>query len=276
MNVRWTRLQVQIIPGIIAPGGEMQQLYPTLSACEVDDVYADVATEDTPWYVMVNVVTTVDGRAAIDGVSHGIGSATDHLLMRRIRSIADAVLSGAGTLLKEGIDPGVGARLEAERIQMRLRPQPLAVILGGHREISFRGKLSRLGPEGLIVFLPETVDPDPLRDKATVHVLPGERPDVREVARVLRDVHGVKRLLVEGGPTVSGAFLREGLVDEIFWTVAPRAVGGGDAPHMLEAPGPLDPPRDLHLVSVYAHADELYLRYKAGEADHSQARHGIM
>lgn len=239
----------------------MEQLYPALRACAFSEVYSDITQPRSQGRVMMNVVTTADGRAALGGTSAGIGSETDHLLMRKLRSLSDAVLHGAGTLLHEGVDPGVPARYEALRLQAGMRAQPLTVLLGGREGVRLRGALSRLGPEGLVVFLPEHADPAPLLGKATIHTCPGARPDPKDVVGTLRSEHGCNRLLLEGGPTVYGAFLRAGLVDEIFWTLAPKLAGGGDAPGMFEATSQLRPPMSLRLLSIYKHESELYLRY---------------
>jgi diaminohydroxyphosphoribosylaminopyrimidine deaminase/5-amino-6-(5-phosphoribosylamino)uracil reductase len=48
---------------------------------------------------------------------------------------------------------------------------------------------------------------------------------------------GVQSLLLEGGPTLAGAFLREGLVDKVVVFLAPKLVGGDDAPPLFAGPG---------------------------------------
>ena len=68
-------------------------------------------------------------------------------------------------------------------------------------------------------------------------MLDPRRADVRRTAfRRLRADHGVRSLLCEGGPTVFGALLTEGLVDELFLTLAPKLVGGGDEPAITAGP----------------------------------------
>lgn len=243
----------------------MRQLYPALRPCQVSDVYAEPAPEGEVRTVALNVVTTVDGRAAVGGKSAGIGGATDKLLLRRIRSRFDAVLTGAGTLTREGIGPGVSPELGAERAARGMPPQPLTVLLGGRGGVALPGKLRTLDPTLLVVFLPEAAPATDISTGAAVHRMPGDRPDPREIVRVLEERHGVRQLLVEGGPRVYGAFLRAGLIDEIYWTLAPKLVGGGDAPGMFEGP-PLQPgTRALRLLNVYEHEGELYLRYALGE-----------
>ena len=44
-------------------------------------------------YVIVNMVTSVDGKGVIEGNERGLGSAVDQLLMRELRANADVVIS---------------------------------------------------------------------------------------------------------------------------------------------------------------------------------------
>ena len=48
---------------------------------------------------------------------------------------------------------------------------------------------------------------------------------------------GVQTLLLEGGSTLAAAFLREGLIDKLLLFVAPKLVGGDDAPSLFAGPG---------------------------------------
>ncbi len=80
-----------------------------------------------------------------------------------------------------------------------------------------------------------------------------------ELTDVLADLRrrGVERLLCEGGPTLNRALLAEGLLDELFLTLAPVVAGDQAAPAII-APGE---PARLSLRSVATADGELYLRY---------------
>ncbi|MGQ0608311.1 MAG: hypothetical protein ACT4OQ_07610, partial [Chloroflexota bacterium] len=60
------------------------------------------APRDRP-LVALNMVTSIDGRAQLDGTAEGLGSRADRRLMRLYRAAFDAVGSGAGTLRATGI-----------------------------------------------------------------------------------------------------------------------------------------------------------------------------
>src|SRR5829696_3507383 len=89
----------------------------------------DRAPADRP-FVYLNMVATVDGRAAIKGRSDALGSPTDTLLLTELRTLADAVLIGTGTLRAEGYGRIVGdAGRVARREAAGLPPTPTAVLL---------------------------------------------------------------------------------------------------------------------------------------------------
>ncbi len=250
----------------------MQELYPGRAARDISEVYAEPPTVAAGVHVSMNVITTVDGRAAVAGGSHRIGSPTDHRLMRQLRSHADAVVTGAGTLLAEGIAPGIPTELEARRIERGQRPQPLSVLLGGRQGVNLRGRLRELRPDALVVFLPSGAEAPGLHEKATVHFCTGERPAPGEVVRTLQERYGVRRILLEGGPRIYSAFLSTGLVHDLYWTLAPKLTAA-EAPRMLEST-PLEVTA-LQLRSIHEHEGELYVHYAVGGTWGSGLRAGV-
>ncbi len=90
-----------------------------------------------------------------------------------------------------------------------------------------------------------------------------ETVDLRAMMRALVQELGIRRLVVEGGPTLNSALIGEGLVDELFWTVAPKILGGATMRTMVEGkPLPLDRIPRLELASLYHHEGELFGRYR--------------
>lgn len=230
------------------------------------DLSLPAASPDGRPYTAINAVSTLDGRAALEGKSSTIGSAADRAIMRNIRCAFDAVLVGAGTLRAENLDLAVPQDLVQRRRANGLHDQPLPIILrGGSPLPKSRSIYER---EGLVIIGPRSARDEPLPANAVFRSVPGRaghgRVDVGGVLRKLGEEFGVGRLLVEGGPAVNHSFLAANYVDELFLTLAPVISGGGDAPNVVS--GPLAPPdaaRDARLVSVHATADgELYLRYR--------------
>ena len=151
-------------------------------------------------YVVWKVAATLDGRvAAADGSSRWITGEAARAAVHRLRATCDAVLVGSGTVLAD--DPQLTVRDADGRNALR---QPLRVV------VDRRGRL----PEDARVF--DDAGPTLVSSASSPAALLGELFD--------RDV---RRLLLEGGPTLAGAFLREGLVDEIVIHIAPKLLGSG-------------------------------------------------
>jgi 2,5-diamino-6-(ribosylamino)-4(3H)-pyrimidinone 5'-phosphate reductase len=179
--------------------------------------------------------------------------------MRALRSRADAVVIGGGTLRAERLSLGLDAADEG--------PVPLGVVLSGTGEVPIEGNLIRDRRQRLLVLVSEEADEGTLSrhgSLAEVRRVPGSGSgtvDLKRSLRMLKSEYAVNRLLVEGGPTLNHALIRAGLAQELFLTVAPMLVGTGasGAPTILE--GPLARPLGLELLSAYLVSDELFLRY---------------
>jgi diaminohydroxyphosphoribosylaminopyrimidine deaminase/5-amino-6-(5-phosphoribosylamino)uracil reductase len=147
-------------------------------------------------HVTWKFATSVDGRsAAADGSSQWITSTAARADLHVRRAVADAIVVGTGTV---DIDnPTLTARLPGGGLADR---QPLRVVVG-MREISSEANV--------------------LNDDSRTMVI--RTHDPHEVIRALSDRTDV---LVEGGPTLAGAFLRAGVIDRILAYVGPILLGG--------------------------------------------------
>lgn len=88
--------------------------------------------------------------------------------------------------------------------------------------------------------------------------------DLKKLAQELHK-KGYKRVLVEGGPTLIGSFLKGNLLDEIFITIAPKIYGSKEGMTLTLVEGYLFPKnsiKKLRLLSVKPYKDELFLHYK--------------
>ena len=81
--------------------------------------------------------------------------------------------------------------------------------------------------------------------------------------RHLRREQGIRSLLCEGGPTLFAAMLEEGVVDELFLTLAPKLAGGGTEPTITGGPE-LPGPAPLTVRWLLERQDSLYLRFGVG------------
>ena len=147
-------------------------------------------------HVTWKFATSIDGRsAAADGSSQWITSDAARADVHRRRAACDAVVVGTGTVFID--DPRLTARLPDGSLADR---QPLRVVVG-KREISSEANV--------------------LNDDTRTMVI--RTRDPHEVIKALSDRTDV---LIEGGPTLAGAFLRAGVIDRILAYVAPILLGG--------------------------------------------------
>ncbi len=214
------------------------------------------AREDRPW-VAANMITTLDGRAAISGRSKDLGSQadTEHLLGLRTRF--DAVMIGGGTMRAERYGRIISRpEYRAKREAAGLEADALAVIISGDLDLPFDAPLFTDGNGRVVIFTrkpsaPETETPVEL---VTIDGL----INAADVLAHLRREEGVRALLCEGGPTLFGQLVSAKLLDELFLTITPVATGG-DAPHILE--GNLPEEARFELATLNEAEGDLFARY---------------
>lgn len=235
---------------------------------ELDEAMAGFALPDRPPdrpLVAINMITSIDGRAQLDGTAEGLGSRADRRLMRIYRSAFDAVGSGAGTLRATGVWLRVGGNLAARRARMGLPTNPIGVVIAGVDPIPTDAPWFA-GDEPRLLFVGAA---NPLREPpAGTELLRSteDRPPPGWVLARLAE-RGIGSLLLEGGPNLNASFLADGLIDEVYWTVGAHLLGTDALPMIAPVPGGspfAHAPRAGRLVSVLRHEDELFLRYRFG------------
>lgn len=212
-------------------------------------------------YVVCNMVSTVDGRAALSGKSGGLGNAADHELFHELRTAADAVMVGSGTLRTERYgrlvrDPDRRARREAAGRS----PDPIGCVVSRSLRLPTEIPLFQDPDSTIVVYTSSERELAPCRARVLVSRLPEAELTLTSVLGRLRADHHVRSLLCEGGPTILGALLAEGLVDELFLSLAPKLAGGGHDLTTVEGPGLTDPV-ELELAWALESGGCLFLRY---------------
>jgi riboflavin biosynthesis pyrimidine reductase len=221
---------------------------------------AERAPAERP-YVIANFVSSADGRATFCGRSGPLGDDGDHAVFHGLRERVDAVLAGTVTLQAERYGRLVRTPERVERrIARGLPPTPLLCVIA--RSGALPTDLPLLeDPESVVIVY--TGAPVTIAAPATVEVTqidPAELTPLT-VLRRLRSDYGVRSVLCEGGPTLFGALVHAGVVDELFLTVAPKLVGGGTGPAITAGPE-LPDLAEMGLEWVLERAGSLYLRYR--------------
>jgi 2,5-diamino-6-(ribosylamino)-4(3H)-pyrimidinone 5'-phosphate reductase len=211
-------------------------------------------------YVIINMVSSIDGKTTLEGKSSRIGSEADRQAMRTLRSKADAVMVGAGTLRAEKLSLGLDDPSSG--------PPPLAVIATRMAaDVPLESNLIVGERQNVLVLTthraPENLD-DRLGERARVLRVPAKPSgaiDLEKSLQILRAEHAVDLLLVEGGPSLNHALISGELADELFLTLAPKLLGGTPGEALTILDGPVLAGRDTNLLSAHLAGGELFLRY---------------
>jgi len=220
------------------------------------------ARGERPW-VMINVVSSVDGATAVAGESKGLSGPADREVFHALRGIADAILVGAGTARADKYGP-MRPRPGVREARVARGQAPVAPIVVISRSLALDWDTPLfVDAEVPTVVAAPTDAPEPARTAAraagplivagTGHVALDEV--LAELARVGHD-----SVLCEGGPGLFAQLAEADLLDEVCIAISPLLVAGG-AQRVL--PGALlVPPRRLMIAAVLEADGFLFVRYE--------------
>ena len=218
---------VDVVEGVLAD-----------EARRLNEIHATYATTGRP-FVLLKSAMSLDGKTATrTGDARWISSKASRQLVHRWRHCYAAVLVGAGTALND--DP----RLTVRHVDGR---DPIRVVLDSHGRIPPHAQLFHLASEAPTIVA--TVDMSPEAETALRAM---ETPTPIEIWRLPANTGGrvdlhalmeelgrrqIDSVLLEGGAEVAGACLSAGLIDKASVFIAPKLIGGGDAPGPLGGAG---------------------------------------
>ena len=231
------------------------RLHPTGADIESIEAVAGLAGERK---LAINMVCSADGRAAAGGVTAPLSDPADRELFHLLRTQADAILVGTGTLRTERYGPFTkDDRRRALRERAGRPADVLGVTLTRSMDLPYDIPLFQDAASRLVVYTSSDREPEPCAAQLEVVRLPALDPAA--AVADLRERHGVTCVLSEGGPTLNAPLFAAGVVDELFLTISPALVGGLDPLTILE--GELDAAVALELLQVLEHDGTLLLRY---------------
>ena len=206
-------------------------------ARSLNEFYIKHRLTGTP-FVSAKFALSIDGKIATrSGESRWITGEKSRLHAHRLRHQHDAILVGINTVIAD--DPELTARLDGEEVR-----QPLRIVLDS--QLRIRQSARVVGPNTLIA----TTRPGRV-GLAEVLKLPATG-EGRVSLPALLDELGKRKLisvLVEGGGEVHAALFAARLVDKVYAYIAPKLIGGRDAP------GPLGGQGIEHLTDAMALRD---------------------
>ncbi|GJM38390.1 MAG: hypothetical protein DHS20C19_17570 [Acidimicrobiales bacterium] len=244
----------------------MQQLFPIpIDAVDPLEIYpADARPRPPgrPW-LMVNMIASVDGATAVDGVSGGLGGPADKAVFRAVRASCDTVLVASATAIAERYRmPVTSPEVTARRAETGRPPAPgLAVVTAS-------GRIDPTVP----AFAERPDDADrPLvitgadADEAALAELDADivrvgapTPEPGLVLAALAD-RGAAVVLAEGGPSFNARLHAADLIDELCLSLSPSLVGGSSSRILGDANG--GDLRHLRLARLLEADGLLFARY---------------
>ena len=245
----------------------LQRLYPDHGETTPEELASglrlgELAPSGRP-YLVLNMVSTLDGKATLDWRTKGISSDVDRALFHHLRTQVDAVMVGAGTVRTERYGRITKSdELREKRRAEGLEPDPLAIVISGRLDLP--ADLPLLQEPEQRVLIATASDAELLGITAQVDYL-RVGDDLQLLAARLRDDYGVRSVLCEGGPTLNSHLLAAGVVDELFLTLSPKLVGGAAALTIVAGRELLEP-SELSLVWALESNGELFTRWRLGGA----------
>jgi len=194
-------------------------------------------------YVRCKMAMSLDGRTAMaSGESQWITSPAARADVQRLRAGACAIVTGVTTVLSD--NPGLNVRtdqLDAADAAVIGDRQPRRVVIDSSLRTPPESKIIHL--DGEVLFLVGTPHAQQQQrfagSKAEIRALetlPGGRVDLHAAMKCLADEFHSNEVMLEAGPTLSGAMLQAGLVDEIVIYIGARLLGS-DALPLFNLPG---------------------------------------
>ena len=180
-------------------------------------------------YVIINCAMTLDGKIASKyGKQIKISCEEDIKRMYKLRNNSDAVLVGIGTVLSDN------PRLTVKEKYIKDPKQPIRIVLDTNCRTPLDALVVNNDSKTFVIIgkdcnkkFPDNVELIKCKiDKEGLI-------DLENLIQILQEKK-IKKLMVEGGSTVIGSFLKSNLVDDMFVYVASMIIDGANTPTLVK------------------------------------------
>ncbi len=217
-------------------------------ARKLNEIYLKFKTTGKP-FITLKMAMTADGKIATrTRDSQWISSPESLKFAHELRHRHRAILVGIGTVLAD--DPQLTARLEKKT------RNPIRIVLDSHGRIPLDATVVRsAGETKTILATTEALTAEKEHGLQQAHLdiwrLPDLHGRVDPHALVGKLAHeGIDSVLIEGGSETAWSFLSAKLVDKILFVIAPKIIGGREAPGPVGGVGVERLNKALHLKNV--------------------------
>jgi diaminohydroxyphosphoribosylaminopyrimidine deaminase/5-amino-6-(5-phosphoribosylamino)uracil reductase len=202
-------------------------------ATRLNESYVKWITTGTP-FVTLKMAMSMDGKVATKtGDSEWVTSEEARADVHDMRAASGAVMVGIGTVLRD--DPRLTARNPG------VKRQPARVVVDSMARTPLESKVLDLSEAPTIVAVtarahPQRVELLRAHGAEVIEAGTGGQVDLQRLMKLLGE-REVTSVLAEGGPTVAASLLASGTADKVVFFVAPKVVGGADAPGPVAGDG---------------------------------------
>jgi diaminohydroxyphosphoribosylaminopyrimidine deaminase / 5-amino-6-(5-phosphoribosylamino)uracil reductase len=201
---------------------------------EVNEIFIKYITAKRP-FVVLKTAMTLDGKiATVTNASRWITGEASRKMVHRMRQDLSAVMVGVDTVLFD--DPLLNIRLRGTW------KNPLKIIADTHCRISPDAKVLQNDPQLTIIATSAAADPGKLKqiERLGAQVLrcpvKDDKVDLGFVMDSLGSM-GIDSVMIEGGSTLAFSALSRGIVDKMVCFIAPKIIGGTNAPTAVGGAG---------------------------------------
>ena len=203
----------------------------------INEAFLKFVTTGRPFVVLKSALTMDGWTATATGHSHWVSNEKSRRFVHRLRDRLDGVLVGVGTVLAD--DPMLTTRLKRG-----VGKDPVRIVVDTHLRIPHEAKvLNSESSAPTLIAVGADVPPQHLRSverEGVTNLLCPTKEGWIDLPALMDILGGmdITSILVEGGSTLIGSMIREGLIDKFYIFKAPKILGGNDGFPMASGPGP--------------------------------------
>jgi 2,5-diamino-6-(ribosylamino)-4(3H)-pyrimidinone 5'-phosphate reductase len=230
------------------------------------DTYFRSLKMDKP-FIFINSAISADGKLSTkERKQILISGKLDFERMDDLRSQADAVMVGIGTILSD--DPSLTVKSperKAARKSAGKSENPARIIVDSSARTPVNADIFKKG-DGIRIIAVSNAAPlenvEKLEKMALVIKTETNKVDLAELVGKLKKM-GINTLMVEGGATLNWGMLSAGLVDEIYTFIGNLIIGGATSPTLTDGEGFSEAEvLELELLSMEKIGNGVLLKWK--------------
>lgn len=189
-------------------------------------------------FVVMKIAASLDGKIATStGQSKWITGKEARQYVQELRREADAILVGINTVIKD--DPWLTIR--SNRRGKKSQRHPLRVVVDSQARIPLRAKVLKGSARTIVATTryADKVKVKALENKGAKVLIVGSKKKRVDLVKLMRELGklNIVNLLIEGGGEINASAFASRLVDKAIFFLAPRIMGGREAPTAVEGKG---------------------------------------